>query len=39
MLQVIYAHLNAGNFVKNCVENNDADRIFLEFTYKFNVGL
>ena len=37
--QFIYAYFNAGAFVKNNVEDNDAQRLFLQFTYKFNIGL
>lgn len=36
-LQFIYAYFNAGNFVKNSVEDNDASRVFLELTYKFTI--
>ncbi len=38
-IKVIYAYFNAGDFVKNNVEDNDAQRLFLQFTYRFNFKL
>lgn len=37
--QAIYTYFNAGSFVKNSVANNDANRLFLEFTYKFHLAV
>ena len=37
--QAIYAFFNAGDFVRKNVEDNDAQRFFLQFTYRFSVGL
>jgi len=37
--QFIYAYFDAGAFVKNNVEDNDAQRLFIQGTYKFNIGL
>jgi len=34
-LQLIYAHFNAGSFVTHNVSQNDAHRLFLQCTYKF----
>lgn len=37
--QFIYAYFNAGVFVKNNVEDNDAQRLFIQGTYKFDIRL
>ena len=34
--QIIYAYFNAGSFVRHNVEDNDAQRFFLQCLYKFN---
>ncbi len=34
-LQAIYAYFWAGDFVRKNVEDNNAERIFLQFTYRF----
>ena len=37
--QAIYAYFNAGDFVTNNVEDNDAHRLFLQCTYRFHFPL
>ncbi len=37
--QFIYAFFNAGSFVRHNVEDNDAQRFFLQCTYKFKMKL
>ncbi|MBW2109783.1 MAG: alginate export family protein [Deltaproteobacteria bacterium] len=37
--QFIYAYFDAGSFVKNNVEDNDAQRLYIQFTYRFDIGL
>ncbi len=37
--QIIYSYFIAGDFVKNNVEANDAQRLFLQCTYKFNLPM
>ncbi len=36
-LQFIYAYFWAGDFVRKNVEDTDAQRMFVQFTYKFNL--